>query len=188
MCTGSASAAEKAPRTQTGRASRPSCCCLVLIYTLVSQQDAGRQVDGHTDGRIPLTRRPRGASPSAWCSRSARRRCSCCRCPRQSSEAHLGWAWEETCTHIFMRFRPACACVCVCERHERSPGAILFQEGVFAVERSAVELQSGEAPVVQRHRLVCCGHVFPWEEEHTQKAFSSCSVLFHLWLCVLLGA
>lgn len=37
----------------------------------------------------------------------------------------------------------------VCERH--TPGAVLLQEGVFAVECSAVELQRGEAPVVQRH-------------------------------------
>lgn len=42
-----------------------------------------------------------------------------------------------------------CRFLKLCECH--TPGAVLLQEGVFAVECSAVELQRGEASVVQRH-------------------------------------
>lgn len=54
-----------------------------------------------------------------------------------------------------------------------TPGAVLLQEGVLAVERSTVELQRGEASVVQRHRLLHRGQVLPWrrsEESRVNRA------------------
>lgn len=49
-----------------------------------------------------------------------------------------------------------------CESECHIPGAVLLQEGVLAVERSTVELQRGEASIVQCHRFLHRGHVLPW--------------------------
>ena len=46
------------------------------------------------------------------------------------------------CARVFV-----CLCVCV-------PGPVLLEEGVLAVQCSAVELQRGESSVVQGYRLL----------------------------------
>lgn len=144
-------------------------CVAVNQLSLESERETVSECERDWKRELPLTQRPQWVSQWVWCFQWAQLHYSCYRCLRLSSEDHLDSAWEETCTNTHIQMSHLLTCVifwweCVCVR-ESSPGPVLFQEGVLGVERSAVELQSGESSVVQSYRLLHCGHVLPWREK-----------------------